>query len=111
MVDIVPTVQRRNNMWFSFTLEFIPSVDNDIADSLLLFAYGNYTQSEPAKEKAYNWLCAIAPEKNSIITCFTQAHVQPNDAAQSQALIQLYKNKCTHKQCLQCVVGNYVLKV
>lgn len=77
----------------------------------LLFAYGNYTQSESTKEKAYNWLCAISPEKNSIVTCFTQAHIQPTDAAQSQALIQLYKNKCTHKQCLQCVVGNYVLKV
>jgi hypothetical protein len=76
----------------------------------LLFAYGNYTHNEAVKEKAYTWLCALKPEQNSIVTCFTTAHVHPTDAAQSQALIQLYKQYCTHKKCLQCAVGNYVLK-
>ena len=45
MVDIVPTVQRRNNMWFSFTLEFIPGVDNDIADSLSRLCRNNMIDS------------------------------------------------------------------
>ena len=76
----------------------------------MLFAYGNYTHNDAVKEKAYTWLCSLKPEQNSIVTCFTDAHVQPIDAAQTQALIQLYKQHCTHKKCLQCAVGNYVLK-
>jgi hypothetical protein len=76
----------------------------------LMFAYGNYGNYDALKDKAYDWLCALKPEKNSIITCFTNAHIQPLDAGQTQALLQLYKTKCTAKQCLSCVVGNYIIK-
>ena len=36
--------------------------------------------------------------------------VKANNAMESQALIQLKNNYCTKKLCLQCAIGNHLLK-
>ena len=52
----------------------------------------------------------VNTEKNSIISNFSALKVKANNAMESQALIQLKNNYCTKKQCLQCAIGNRLLK-
>lgn len=76
----------------------------------LLFAYG-YQQHEPAyKEKALQWLEAVKAEENSITNIFTSLHIENKAAFDSQALIQLKNEYCDKRRCLDCSVGNQLLK-
>lgn len=76
----------------------------------LLFAYGLYHQDESQKAKALQWLTAIPPEKNSILQKWQQLGIANSSAAQSQALIELKTQYCDAKRCLDCAVGNALLK-
>lgn len=52
----------------------------------------------------------IKPESNSIIEKFKEFKIPCQNAMQSQALIQLKNEYCQKQLCLQCVVGNELLK-
>lgn len=52
----------------------------------------------------------IKPEKNTIISKFNELKVTSRNAFDSQALIQLKNNYCAKKLCLQCAIGNAILK-
>ena len=52
----------------------------------------------------------IKPEKNSIISKFSEVKVNANNAFESQALLQLKNNYCAPKLCLQCAIGKSILK-
>jgi hypothetical protein len=75
-----------------------------------LFAYGSYTREENIKDKALRWLSELAPEKNTITKKWTEKSVSNKNALESQALIELKNNYCDVRRCLQCSVGNAVLK-
>ncbi len=77
----------------------------------LLFAYGNYHKENNYKEKALKWLEKISAESNSITKRFHQLGVENKNAFDSQALIELKNEYCHNKRCLECVVGNSILKV
>lgn len=87
-------------------------IENIIINTIVptLFAYGMYTNQEKYKEKAIVWLQALKPEVNVITKAFVTLGVVNKNAYHSQALLQLYKHYCTPKHCLQCMVGNAVLK-
>lgn len=76
----------------------------------MLFAYGLYHKSETHKAKALLWLEQITAEKNSIVTGFAQLMVKSRGAYDTQALIELKNEYCTKKRCLECSVGNAILK-
>jgi hypothetical protein len=76
----------------------------------LLYAYGNINNNEKFKSKALQWLEMLAAEKNAITKGFQQLGVENKSAFDSQALIQLKNEYCNYKLCLQCAVGNQVLK-
>lgn len=76
----------------------------------VLFAYGHYLNENKYKEKALAWLEEISAEKNNITKVFTEAGVDIKSAFASQALIQLKNQYCDHKRCLECAVGNSILK-
>jgi hypothetical protein len=76
----------------------------------VLFAYGLYINDKTYTQRALQWLSEIKTEDNSVIKKFTQHKISCTHALDSQALIQLFKNYCTPKICLQCAVGNRVLK-
>lgn len=78
--------------------------------SPVLFAYGNFMNDAALKEKALVWLEKIAAEKNSLIAPFVALQVKPKHAADSQALLQLKKEYCDAKRCLECAIGNAILK-
>ncbi len=76
----------------------------------VLFAYGEWHKEQSYKDKAMNWLGQIGAEKNTITNGFSALGIQNNNACDSQALIELKNEYCNKKRCLQCAIGNALLK-
>lgn len=75
----------------------------------IVFLYGKLRFDEEKCNKAINWLENIKPEKNSIVTFWESMKINVENASQSQALIQLKNEYCTHKKCLNCEIGVHIL--
>lgn len=52
----------------------------------------------------------VSSEKNSIISKFLDLGISSKNAMESQALLQLKNNYCTAKKCLNCAIGNNLLR-
>lgn len=52
----------------------------------------------------------VPSEKNSVISNFSALEIKSKNAMESQALLQLKNNYCTKKSCLQCAIGNSLLR-
>jgi len=74
-----------------------------------LFAYGVERNIPEYKERAFNFLDQIPPEKNSIISKWNSLGVKADNAFHSQALIQLKAKYCKFKRCLNCTIGTKIL--
>jgi hypothetical protein len=87
-------------------------IDNVIINSIIpvLFAYGLYHKEEKHKSKALSWLEEISAERNSITKGFSALQLANKTAYDSQAYIELKTQYCDHKRCLQCSVGNALLR-
>lgn len=87
-------------------------IDNIIINTIapVLFAYGSYHDEQKYKEKALKWLEQTAAESNSITKGFQQLGIENKNAFDSQALIELKNEYCNKKRCLDCGVGNAILK-
>ena len=95
----------------------IKNIGNQMVDNILintiipvLFAYGLHNKEEQHKEKAIRWLMELSPEQNNITKAWKVCGVQNKNGLDSQALIQLTNNYCKQKKCLQCAIGNKLLK-
>lgn len=88
------------------------SVDLLIINSVVpfLFFYGRLQQKEELEERALQVLQSIRGEQNFIVTLFENEGVVCKSAYDSQALIELYRNYCSNKKCLQCVIGYEAMK-
>lgn len=75
-----------------------------------LFLYGKMKDEDAYKEKALQLLEELAPEKNSITKKWQELGVSIENAYQSQALIELKNEYCAKKKCLECGIGNKILK-
>ncbi len=76
----------------------------------LLFAYAMHTGIQSFADKALMLLESLAPEKNQLVNRFVQAGIVATNALQSQALLQLKKAYCNPKLCLDCRIGQVLLK-
>ena len=87
-------------------------LQNIIVNTVLpvLYSYGWYNNAEIYKDKALLWAAQLLPEKNNITEGFKALGISNKSAYDSQALIQLKNNYCNQKRCLQCAVGNSILK-
>ena len=87
-------------------------IQNIILNTVLpfLYAYGWYHNEESYKEKALLWATQLLPEKNFITNGFSSLNIENKTAYDSQALIQLKNKYCDAKRCLDCAVGNNILK-
>ena len=87
-------------------------IDSVIINSVVpvLFAFGMVNGDETVKAKALGWLTELRPESNSIITGWKKAGITCKNAMESQALLQLQQHFCNQKKCLQCSVGNKLLR-
>ncbi len=74
-----------------------------------LFAYGKRNDIEKYCDRAIQILESVKPEKNKIIQDFESAGIIPENAFDSQALIQLRKEYCDQRKCLFCRIGHAIL--
>jgi hypothetical protein len=75
-----------------------------------LFAYGLYHNEQQYKDKAIAWLEEIAPEKNVITKGFAILNYSSKNSFDSQSYIQLKNEYCNNKRCLECSIGNSLLR-
>ncbi|MEO5684304.1 MAG: DUF2851 family protein [Chitinophagaceae bacterium] len=87
-------------------------INNIIINTIapLLFAYGHYHKEQPLKDKALQWLSDTQAEKNNITAGWQQLGIANKQAHDSQALIELKTQYCDARKCLDCAVGNALLK-
>ncbi|OQP56948.1 hypothetical protein A3860_10250 [Niastella vici] len=76
----------------------------------MLFAYGLLHNEEQYKNRALNWLDELEPETNAITHGYTELGIVNKSACDSQALLELKSRYCDPKKCLDCGVGNALLK-
>ncbi|WP_339660914.1 DUF2851 family protein [uncultured Polaribacter sp.] len=71
-----------------------------------------YLQSRGAvdEEEILRLIRQISSEKNSIIDQFSVLKINSKNALESQALLELKNNYCTKKRCLQCAIGNNLVR-
>jgi len=74
-----------------------------------LFAYSIKKDNPEMLERAYSLLERIAPEQNSIIEKWKQMGVNIQNGYDTQALLELKKQYCDEKKCLQCGIGYKLL--
>lgn len=74
------------------------------------YAYGYFNNQEIFKRRALQWMEQVSPEKNNITIQFEALGAANKTAFDSQALIQLKNEYCDHKRCLECAVGNAILR-
>ncbi|OFX80193.1 MAG: hypothetical protein A2X12_00520 [Bacteroidetes bacterium GWE2_29_8] len=75
-----------------------------------IFAYGKTKNEIKYIDKAIEFLNNIKAEQNNIIEKFNKIGIKSNNAADSQAIIQLFNKYCKNKQCLKCSIGQHLLK-
>jgi hypothetical protein len=87
-------------------------INNIIINTVVpaVFSYGLYRDETLYKNKAMRWLEQTAAEKNNILNSWKALNVSSQHAYDSQALIELKTQYCQKKKCLDCAIGNAILK-
>lgn len=75
----------------------------------LLFEYGCRHNDQRYKDQAVDLLQQIKSENNLIIRQWASAGISSDNAARSQALIQLYNEHCSRHDCLHCQIGYKII--
>lgn len=76
----------------------------------LLFLYGKKMGDEQFCIKAVDLLEHLEPENNTITRQWANLGLTAKHAGDSQALLELKKQYCSNKRCLECSVGYRILK-
>ena len=74
-----------------------------------LFYYGKIRKEDRFKDRAFQFLEALKPEKNTIIAGWQNLGEKPQSAFQTQAFLQLKNAYCAKKRCAECAIGNFIL--
>jgi len=76
----------------------------------ILLAYGRRKGDTLMTGKPIDILMQLKGEENSIIRKWAVLGVDVSNAASTQALLELKRNYCDLKKCLNCRIGNYLLR-
>ncbi len=76
----------------------------------LLFVYGATHGQQEYKDQAIDLLQQLPPESNNVIRRWKSAGLTIDNAARSQALLQLTNNYCLNHRCLDCTIGYNIIK-
>jgi len=68
------------------------------------------SRGEAGEEKIIALMQQLKPEKNSIISDFSEVKMIAKNAFESQALLELKNQYCNQKRCLDCAIGNVLLR-
>lgn len=75
----------------------------------LQFAYGRFTADEQMRERAMDLLESIEAEDNRYMRRWAAYGVEPANAFDSQALLQLSTTYCDRQRCEECPLGRLIL--
>jgi hypothetical protein len=89
------------------------SIDNLMINAVvpILVAYSNYKGNDTFIERAMRFLEQIPSEQNHILANWEEVGIKITHAFDSQALIELFNHYCLPKKCLQCTIGNSIIKI
>ncbi|MFA6924449.1 MAG: DUF2851 family protein [Bacteroidales bacterium] len=76
----------------------------------LVFAYSKQKDDEKLKQKILSLYEIIEGENNSVIAKWKELGIPVKTAYYTQALLELKKQYCNNKKCLECAVGVCILK-
>lgn len=74
-----------------------------------LYAYGKTHDNDNHKEAALEILQQTTTEKNNIISVWKTLGLSPENAFETQGLIELKNEYCASKKCLTCKIGVWML--
>jgi hypothetical protein len=76
----------------------------------VLYHYGKTNQLTGYQNLALKILEELPPESNVILDGWKQLGTRAHNAYESQALLHLKTRYCDAKRCLECAIGNAILK-
>lgn len=76
----------------------------------VLFHYGNAKGQPDLQDRALRLLEELPPESNTVVDNWSALGQRAANAAQSQALLQLKMHYCEARRCLECAIGNAILR-
>lgn len=76
----------------------------------LLLLYGQLRGDDKYEEKAMRFLNDLPAEKNVILKNWAKLDQKPQNAADSQSLLELHRYYCSRKRCMDCAIGCAILK-
>ncbi|WP_295767272.1 DUF2851 family protein [uncultured Mucilaginibacter sp.] len=79
--------------------------------SLFLYTYGKHHNQQKYIDRSLKLLESLAVESNQIVNDFANLGIKVKTAYESQALLELKNSYCNYKRCLQCGIGNEILKL
>lgn len=86
-------------------------VDNLIINSIIPIKFAYYKkQKMDFNDHLMDLMKSVKPESNSIIKKFSEFGIVSDNAIDSQSLIQLKNEYCNYKRCLECRIGNEILR-
>lgn len=100
-----PSRPRENHLSKS-SIELI--IVNSVAP--ILFAYGKYKSDQHICDRAFSLWEQLKAENNRITRAWALAGVACDNAADSQALIQLSRHYCDTHNCLRCQFGHEFIR-
>lgn len=88
------------------------SIQNIIINTIapIQFLFASRQGVDGLGEQSLNLLETVPAEQNNITGLWADNGWPVENAAQSQALIQLYNNYCTNRRCLECTVGLNIIR-
>ncbi len=78
--------------------------------SPVMFVYGKEAEKPMVSDKALSLLQEVPPENNAVTRKWKALGVKAQNAADTQALLELKKYYCSPKKCLKCAIGHVVMK-
>lgn len=75
-----------------------------------IFAFGRDKNNPMYQETAFDLLEQLEPEANAVIDKWRVLGINVKSAAESQALLYQKKYYCDLKRCLECGIGNFLLR-
>jgi hypothetical protein len=86
------------------------AIDLIIINTIVPILYVYSKTNSVYKSIANEYLLNIHSEDNKIIRGWNDIGIHSNNAYTSQSLLHLKNNYCDNKKCLQCSIGNYIIK-
>lgn len=94
----------------------VKSISNGFKNQLIIncfvpfiYWYGQLKEDDILIEKALEILRQIPEENNATLDKWIENGIKANNAAESQALLEIFNEFCTNKKCLNCEIGIQLL--